>query len=102
MSHLAKRDDGEYLLPKPVIVLLIMFGAGFCVCCGYAVHSAFGIGGLNHNMNPPSEEQASYMAEVRIRSLDKVMQEGARSHYGQRRRPGEMDYSSPGPADKSW
>lgn len=75
-QHLVKRDQ-EYLLPKPVIVLLIMFGAGFVVCMGFAVHSAFGFGRNANVPKPMTNAQAEYMAEVRVRNMDALARAGA-------------------------
>lgn len=88
--HLQKRDE-EYLIPKPVIVLLIMFGAGLLVCCGYAVHSVFGFGKDSNRMKPLSNEQQEYMAEVRVRNMDLMAHEGARGQreYGYGGKRGE-------------
>jgi hypothetical protein len=76
MPALAKRDD-EFLIPKPVIVILIMLGAIFLVCCGYAVHSAFGFGTDHNKLKPLSNAQQEYMAEVRVRNMDALAYEGA-------------------------
>lgn len=75
MAPLVKRDD-EFLMPKPVIVLLIMVGAIFLVCCGYAIHSAFGFGNDVNKIKPMTNEQQEYMAEVRVRNMDALAYEG--------------------------
>lgn len=76
--HVAKRDE-EYSIPKPLIVLLIMVGALILVCMGYAIHKTFGFGHNPHEWRPFSAEQQEYMAEVRVRNMEKLMNEGAKS-----------------------
>ncbi|CAO2654638.1 Nn.00g113710.m01.CDS01 [Neocucurbitaria sp. VM-36] len=77
MSPLVRRDEA-YLIPKPVIVLLIMIGSGFLVCMGFAIHSAFGFGRNQNGIKPLSNEQQEYMAEVRTRNMDALAYEGAK------------------------
>lgn len=77
MPALVRRDE-EYLIPKPIIVLLIMIGAGFAVCMGYAIHSAFGFGRNTNELKPISSEQQEYMAEVRVRNMDALAYEGSK------------------------
>lgn len=76
--HFAKREEG-YLIPKPLIVLLIMMGAIFVVCMGYAIHATFGFGNNPNRLRPLSPEQQEYMAEVRVRNMEGLMHEGAKS-----------------------
>jgi hypothetical protein len=84
-APLAKRAD-EYLSPKPVIVLLIMLGAGLLVCMGFAVHSTFGFKRDGNDVKEMSPEQMEYMTQVRVRNMGRLMAEGARSHgHGKRR-----------------
>lgn len=91
MSHLVKRDD-EYVIPKPLIVLLIMLGALLVVCMGYAIHATFGFGHDPHGLKDCSVEQQEYMAEVRVRNMSGLMYEGAKGQgYGHRRK-GESIY----------
>jgi hypothetical protein len=54
-----------------------MFGAIALVCCGYAVHSAFGFGKDTNELKPMSNAQQEYMAEVRVRNMDALAFEGA-------------------------
>ena len=82
--HLLLRRD-EYVIPPSIIVLLIIIGAGFLVCCGYAIHSAFGFGKDTDGIKPLSNAQYDYMAEVRARNTDALAYEGAK---GQRDRGG--------------
>ena len=76
-APLAKRD--EYPLPKPVMVLLIIIGAGMAVCAGYAVHKTFGFRADGNGMKNVSAEQMEYMAEVRQRNFANLMAQGHRS-----------------------
>jgi hypothetical protein len=90
-APLVKRDTSEYVLPKPVIVILIMLGAGLCVCVGFAIHSTFGFKGENdNNLKEVTPEQMEYMTEVRVRNMERLMAEGAHYHKGPRR--GEVVY----------
>ena len=80
MAPLMKRDDNNgFLLPESIIVLLIILGAGFFVCCGYAIHSAFGFGTDDNGIKSHSASQYEYMAEVRARNMDALARTGARS-----------------------
>lgn len=75
--HFAKRDE-EYLLPKPVIVLLIMLGALLVVCMGFAIHSVFGFAKDGNGLKPMTNEQQEYMAEVRARNMDALAYQGSK------------------------
>ncbi|OAL03981.1 hypothetical protein IQ06DRAFT_195859, partial [Phaeosphaeriaceae sp. SRC1lsM3a] len=78
--HLLKRDDNMgFELPPALIILLILIGAGFLVACGFAIHSAFGFGPNPNRIKPMSAEQMEYMAEVRIRNMTCLEQEGRRT-----------------------
>lgn len=80
-----KRDDNNlgYELPPPVIVLLIMFGAGFVTCLGYAVHKVWGFGDDPNLPKPVSVEQMEYMNEVKARNMEAIEYE---SRVGRRGR----------------
>ncbi|KAH6614343.1 hypothetical protein C7974DRAFT_276231, partial [Boeremia exigua] len=73
------RGDNDYVLPYTVIVLLIILGALCLVICGYAIHRTFGFGDEGHDFQHISAEQATYMAEVRIRNMNTLAYEGRRS-----------------------
>ena len=90
-SPLSKRETSEYLIPKPVIVLLIRLGSGLLVCMGFAVHSTFGFKQDGNDPKGMSPEQMKYMTEVRVRNMDRLMAEGAR-HYKGPMRVGEVVY----------
>ncbi|KAF1944362.1 hypothetical protein EJ02DRAFT_452479 [Clathrospora elynae] len=91
-TPLAKRDS-EYIMPKPIIVLLIMLGAGLLVCMGFAIHATFGFKNDGNGFKPMSPEQMEYMAEVRVRSVSHLMHEGARSQRHGGKNSGETSYS---------
>jgi hypothetical protein len=74
--HFVKRDNMGFLFPPTVIVIFVLLGAGFLIACGYAIHSAFGFGSDNNNMKSMGAEQASYLAEVRIRNMVALEHEG--------------------------
>ncbi|KNG51724.1 hypothetical protein TW65_01121 [Stemphylium lycopersici] len=76
---LTKRENSEYILPKPVIVLLIILGSGLAVCMGFAVHATFGFKESGSRMKSASAAQMEYMAEVRVRNMGSLMAEGKRS-----------------------
>lgn len=86
---LIKRD--EYAIPETVIILLIMLGAGICVCVGYAINATFGFREDGNGMKPMTPEQQEYMAQVRVTNMNGLMAEGARSHRGGLRR-GDVVY----------
>lgn len=96
LHTLSKRDDDEFLLPKPIIVLLIMIGAIALTLLGYAIHSAFGFGQDNNGVKPMSVAQMEYMAEVKVRNLEALAREGRsyekESRMGGRIREGESVY----------
>jgi hypothetical protein len=87
-SLLKRADDNGFELPTPVIVLLIMIAAGFVVCMGFAIHSAFGFGPDNNKPKPMTVEQMEYMAEVKIRNLEALEREGRHARGGKRRMSG--------------
>ena len=89
-TPLAKRDAG-YAIPEGAIILLILFGAGLLVCMGYAIHKTFGFRRNPNEFRHMSAEQQEYMAEVRVRNMQVLMAEGARSQRGGPRR-GEVVY----------
>lgn len=87
MSHL-KRDDGNmgFTMPPSIIVLLVLVAAGFVVCCGFAIHSAFGFGPDANKPKPMNVEQLEYINEVRVRNLEAMEREGRLVRgYGKRR-----------------
>ena len=77
-APLIKRDEG-YNLPQPLIILLIILGAGLLVCVGFAIHSAFGFRTNGNGMKNFRAEQMEYMTEVRGRNLAGMMAQGQRS-----------------------
>ncbi|KAH6882213.1 hypothetical protein BKA58DRAFT_15608 [Alternaria rosae] len=89
-SPLTKRDAG-YAIPEGAIIVLILAGAGLLVCMGYAIHKTFGFRKNPNEFRHISAEQQEYMAEVRVRNMQGLMVEGARSHRGGPRR-GEVVY----------
>ena len=92
MHQFAKRDDTEFLLPKPIIVLLIMLASCAATCLGYAVHKLLGFREDGNGFKPMSVAQMEYMAEVRVRNMDALAIEG-RLAYGQgKRREAETVY----------
>jgi hypothetical protein len=90
--HFVKRDDG-LLIPPGLIVLLIMIAAIFVTCMAYAVHKTFGFGTDGNGFKPMSVAQMDYMAEVRVRNMEHLEQEGRRAWAGRsQRREGEVVY----------
>lgn len=89
--------DDEFLLPKPVIVLLIMFGACAITILGYGIHKTFGFGPNPNEVKPITVEQVEYMAEVRVRGMDALAREGKLAWHEDRkggmRRQNETVYS---------
>lgn len=89
-SPLTKRDAG-YAIPEGAIIILILLSAGLLVCMGYAIHKTFGFRRNPNEFRHMSAEQQEYMAEVRVRNMQGLMVEGARSQKGGPRR-GEVVY----------
>jgi hypothetical protein len=74
-----------YEIPPTVIVLLIVLGALFVVCMGYAVYSTFGFTQNGDGIKSMSVAQMEYMAEVRVRNMMALEYEGrAARGYGRR------------------
>ena len=73
MPALVKRSDTE--IPPELIVLIVMIAAAFLVCCGFAIHKAFGLDDGN-TFKPMSQEQEQYMVDVRMRNLKMLEYEG--------------------------
>jgi hypothetical protein len=84
--HLLKRDDGNmgFALPPSIIILLIMIGALILVCMGYAIHKTFGFPTDGNGFKDMSVAQMDYMAEVRIRNMEHLEQEGRRAWAGKK------------------
>ena len=57
----------DYVIAPGWIILLVMLGAGFCVCIGYAITRV--ILGNKEEDTPRSNEQDFYMRQVRQRTL---------------------------------
>ena len=54
-------------LSHPLIVLLVILGAGFCVLMGYAIWRSFH-GAIEDDNKPISDEQMTYMVSVKHRN----------------------------------
>ncbi|KAH3903878.1 hypothetical protein HBI56_237350 [Parastagonospora nodorum] len=88
--QLARRDENMgFSLPPSIIILFIMLAAGFFVCMGFAIHSAFGFGPDPNQPKPMSVEQMEYMAEVKVRNLEALQREGRSWTSTGKRRVGE-------------
>lgn len=81
MPVLLRRDDG-YALPYLVIIIIIIFGSLCLVIAGYAIHRTYGFKEDPNQFKHITEAQATYMAEVRIRNMENLAQEGRRSQWG--------------------
>ncbi|OCL06835.1 hypothetical protein AOQ84DRAFT_355283 [Glonium stellatum] len=57
----------DYAIAPGWIILLVMLGAGFCVCIGYAITRV--ILGNKEDGIPRNNEQDLYMRQVRQRTL---------------------------------
>lgn len=91
-SLVPRGDDDNYLLPKPVIVLIVIFGALCLVVCGYAIHRTFGFAKDPNEFKHMSDTQANYMAEVRIRNMDSLRHEGRRSQWARSGKTPAQEY----------
>jgi hypothetical protein len=74
--YLEKRDNMGYAIPPAAIILLILVGAGGCVCVGFAIHRLMGAADADHGYRARTAEQEDYMREVRTRNLHGLMVEG--------------------------
>lgn len=81
MPVVVPRDNQGYALPFFVIVLIIIFGALCLVICGYAIHRTFGFAPDSNGFKDIPMAQADYMAEVRLRNMDSLAQEGRRTQW---------------------
>jgi hypothetical protein len=83
--YLIKRGDDEgYALPKGAIIILVMVGALLLVCMGYAIHKTFGFSEDGNGFKNMSVAQMDYMAEVRIRNMEHLEQEGRKAWAGKK------------------
>ncbi|KAF2026222.1 hypothetical protein EK21DRAFT_74590 [Setomelanomma holmii] len=75
---LQKRDNMGFAISPALIIFLVILGAGFMVCCGFAVVRFYG-GDIDQNQyvrrNP---EQDAYMRKVRERNWNKLPRLGVR------------------------
>lgn len=86
VTHRFVKRDEEYLLPKPVIVLLIMFASMVVTMLGYATHRLWGFGEDHNGVRSISVGQQEYMAAVRVRNLQAMESESRKARYDQNRR----------------
>ena len=93
MPALVPRGENGYALPTLVIVIIIIFGALCMVICGYAIHRTFGFRTDPNEFKHMSDSQATYMAEVRIRNMENLADEGRRSHWGRNGKGPAVEYS---------
>ncbi|RMZ72485.1 hypothetical protein GMOD_00007479 [Pyrenophora seminiperda CCB06] len=91
-APLLKRDQ-DYVIPIPLIILLIILGAGLLVCMGYAIYSMFASKQDGNGIKQMSSEQMEYMAEVRLRNMDGLMSEGRRGYRGMSKQRGDVVYN---------
>jgi hypothetical protein len=84
--HLVKRSDDNlgFAMPIGAIIILILVGALLVVCMGYAIHKTFGFPTDGNGFKDMSVAQMDYMAEVRIRNMEHLEQEGRRAWGGKR------------------
>jgi hypothetical protein len=78
---LQKRDNMGFAVPPWAIILLVMLGGGFAVCCGFAMFR-FYYDYDEGNKFKRRPEQDAYMREVRERSwLELSRRTGGRGLY---------------------
>lgn len=72
-----------FAIPPAAIILLVMLGAAFAVCIGFALTRYM----FDDEKGPPSRSaaQEDYMREVRARNLEGIMAQSARRYYRPRR-----------------
>jgi hypothetical protein len=94
LHHFSKRDplnQGTIFL----IILAIIGGSIALTCVGYAIHKTFGFGYTGDGAKPCSVAQQEYMAEVRVRGMNRLAREGriALHEDGGKRKGHETVYS---------
>jgi hypothetical protein len=75
---LHKRDNMGFQISPAAIILLVILGAGFLVCCGFAIVRFYGGTPDEQNWTKRVPEQDAYMREVRRQNRDKLARQGAR------------------------
>ncbi|EAT90132.1 hypothetical protein HBI56_045150 [Parastagonospora nodorum] len=66
-TSLLKRDNMGFVIPPWAIILLVMLGGGFAICCGYALFRFYYEPSDETKWASRRPEQDAYMREVRER-----------------------------------
>lgn len=66
-TTLYKRDNMGFVIPPWAIILLVMLGGGFAICCGYAMFRFYYEPSDETKWAKRRPEQDAYMREVRER-----------------------------------
>ncbi|KAF2640267.1 hypothetical protein P280DRAFT_518683 [Massarina eburnea CBS 473.64] len=83
---LIARDNMGYAIPPIAIVLVCMLGSGVLLVILYGMFRYYGPVNDNEGFRPMSEEQMSYIKEVRDQNLKDIAQESRRGlHAGKGR-----------------
>jgi len=76
---LEKRDNMGFQIAPTLIIFLVILGAGFLVCVGFAIMRFYGEDADQTNWTQRSPEQDAYMKQVRERSWRRLPKYGQSS-----------------------
>tara|TARA_R110002003_G_scaffold244_1_gene17405 strand:+ start:9812 stop:10123 length:312 start_codon:yes stop_codon:yes gene_type:complete len=80
-AMLQKRDNMGFAISPALIIFLVILGAGFLVCCGFAIVRFYGDDADQNQYTRRDPAQDAYMREVRERNWNKLPRLGARQVY---------------------
>jgi hypothetical protein len=76
-----KRDNMGFDISPALIIFLVILGAGFAVCCGFAIMRFYGEDPDERHWTKRTPEQDAYMREVRILNMKKLSRGGVRNMH---------------------
>ncbi|KAF1844135.1 uncharacterized protein K460DRAFT_286883 [Cucurbitaria berberidis CBS 394.84] len=80
--YMQKRDNMGFQIAPALIIFLVILGAGFLICCGFAVYRSYHAAEDDPSWSARSPEQDAYMREVRERNWGRFSKPGGQNLAG--------------------
>jgi hypothetical protein len=80
--NLHKRDNQGFDIAPSLIIFLVILGAGFMVCCGFAIFRFYGEDPDERNRDKRTLAQDAYMNQLRQRAREQLRRTAMRYTAG--------------------